>query len=136
MTKNEEGFSTVELLTTLIIAAMFVTMFYQLYSMADTVTAQSNLLVSANYVTYGKLQEYEDKSFSNISTPGGTVSTDVEDFSASLPSILPKPISAKVKTALLTPTLKAVNVKATYGTGGTQRIIEYTTYIQQSGLGR
>ena len=133
---KQSGFSTVELLMTLLIAAAFLAIFYQLYITADSVATKSSHLTSANEVTYAKLQEYENKNFQSITTPGGTTPTQVEDFSASLPSSLPKPVTAVVNTAILTPTLKAVDVKTVYGSGGGQQIIEYTTYIQESGVGR
>lgn len=133
---KQAGFSTVELLSTLLIAAMFLAIFYQVYVTADGVATRSGHLSSANEVTYGKLQEYENRNFLLITTPGGTTPTQVEDFAASLPSDLPKPVTGTVSTAQLTPTLKAVDVKATYGSGGGQQVIEFTTYIQESGVGR
>jgi len=134
--KSNQGFTTVELLSTLIIAAMFLAIFYQVYVTGDAVATRSSHLVLANEVTYRKLQEYENREFQDITTPGGTTPTQVEDFADELPESLPVPTSAVVSTALLTPTLKAVNVKATYGEDATERIIEYTSYIQEGGVGR
>jgi Tfp pilus assembly protein PilE len=131
-----KGFTTVELLSTLIIAGMFLAIFYNLYITADAVSTRSARLVAANEVTYRKLQQYENKDFQDISTPGGTTPTQIEDFVSEMSSNLPTPVTSVVNSALLTPTLKAVNVKTTYGTGGGQQIIEYTTYIQESGVGR
>lgn len=134
--KSSKGFTTVELLSTLIIAAMFLAIFYQVYITGDAVSTRSYHLVLANEVTYRKLQEYENVEFQSITTPGGTTPTQVEDFADELPTNLPVPATAVVSTALLTPTLKAVNIKTTYGEGATERIIEYTTYIQEGGIGR
>jgi len=133
---KSQGFTTVELLSTLIIAGMFLAIFYNLYVTADSVASRSAQLAAANEVTYRKLQQYENKDFQDIATPGGTTPTQVEDFATEIAVNLPTPKTAVVNTALLTPTLKAVNVKTIYGTGGKQTIIEYTTYIQESGVGR
>lgn len=130
------GFTTVELLATLIIAGTFVVVFYQLYATADVVATRSSMLARANDITYRKLQQYENTSFRTIPTPGGTTAAEVEDFTGELPDNMREGASAVVNTALLTPTLKAVNVKTTYGVNGDQRIIEYTAYIQESGVGR
>lgn len=135
-TTNQQGFSTVELLSTLVIAAIFITIFYQLYVTINIVATRANHLALANEATYGKLQQYENTDFQDITTPGGVTSAEVEDFSASLPTALPSPRVAKVSTALLTPTLKAVNVKTTFGQDGAAQIIEYTVYLQESGVGR
>lgn len=134
--ESNKGFTTIELLSTLLIAASFLAIFYQLYITGDAVATRSNHLVLANQVTYGKMQQYENAEFQAITTPGGTTPTQVEDFADELPTNLPVPTTAVVNTALLTPTLKAVNIKTTYGEGATQRIIEYTAYIQEGGVGR
>ncbi len=134
--ERQSGFTTVELLSTLLIAAAFVAIFYQLYVTADGVSTRSAQLATANEVTYRKLQQYENSSFGAIDTPGGTMPTEIEDFSDDLPDNLPQPVTALVSTAILTPTLKAVNIKTVFGAGGSQRIIEYTTYVQESGVGR
>lgn len=136
MNKHSEGFSTVELLYTLIIAAMFLTMFYQTYVIAEALSGRAYDLARVNEKVYQKVQQYENREFTTISTPNGTTPTEIEDFVADLPDNIAQPATAKVFTAALTPTLKAVNVKATYGSGNSQRIVEYTTYIQESGLGR
>lgn len=130
--QNQSGFTTVELLSTLIIAALFIAIFYQLYLVIDATVTKANYLAVANEITYAKVQQYENMSFNAIATPGGTSSAEVEDYSASLPTTLPGTETGKVSTALQTPTLKAVNVKTSYGT----QVIEYTVYIQESGVGR
>ena|SRR5687768_14949022 len=134
--KHSEGFSTVELLYTLVIAGMFLVMFYQTYVIAEALSGKAYDLARVNEKVYQKVQQYENRDFSTIPTPNGTTPTEVEDFAPELPDNVAQPVIAKVFTAALTPTLKAVNVKATYGSGGSQRIVEYTTYIQESGLGR
>lgn len=132
---GQRGFTTVELLTTLVIAAMFLAVFYQVYVAADVVATRARHLAVVNEAAYRKLQQYENSSFRSITTPGGTSPAQVEDFAADIPSTVPGPVTATVNTALLTPTLKAVNVRVAFGENG-ERIVEYTVYIQESGVGR
>jgi Tfp pilus assembly major pilin PilA len=131
----QTGFSTIELLTTLVVASIFLLVFYQIYVAADVVATRTSQLAAVNKVTYQKLQQYENTNFQLIATPGGTSPAQIEDFAAEIPSDTPGPVTAIVNTALLTPTLKAVNVKTTFGNNG-ERIVEYTVYIQESGVGR
>lgn len=134
---NQSGFTVVELLITLIIAALFVTVFFQLFTLSDTISNASFQLAQADQITYGKLQKYENRSFAAIPVLNGNTPTQVEDFTSELPTTLPSPYVGQVLTAQITPTLKAVTVRTTYGpAGSSQRIIEFADYIQQSGLGR
>lgn len=135
--EKTNGFTVVELMVTLIIAALYVTVFFQLFTLSDTVSNASFQLALADQTTYGKLQQYENRSFAAIPVLNGSTPTQVEDFSSQLPTTLPKPYIGQVLTAQITPTLKAVTVRTTYGpSGSSQRIIEFADYIQQSGLGR
>lgn len=134
---KEQGFTIVELLATLIIGALYITVFFQLYGLVDRVSTDSYRLAASNQIVYEKLQEYENREFDSISILNGETPTEIEDFTSTLPSDLPDPVEAKVISAQITPTLKAVTVRATYGASGEgQRIIEYVSYIQESGLGR
>lgn len=131
------GFTVVELLVTLIIASLFITVFFQLFTLTDTLSSDSFQLAQADQITYRKVQQYENRNFSTIPVPGGTTPTQIEDFTSELPTTLPAPYKAIVLSAQVTPTLKALTIRTTYGlTGSTQRIIEFADYIQQSGLGR
>jgi hypothetical protein len=138
MSHKQSGFTVVELLTTLIIAALYMTMFFQLYTLIDTVSSNSHRLALANEVTYRKLQQYENKNFDDIQVVNGTNLAEIEDFKAELSTNLPGEIEAKVYTAEITPTLKVLTVRAKYGNtvADPDRIIEYSSYIQESGLGR
>lgn len=133
----DSGFTVVELLVTLVIAVLYVTMFFQLYTLSDTITTSTYQLAQADQITYRKVQQYENQTFASIPIINGSMPAQVEDFSPELPATLPKPYSAVVLTAQITPTLKAVTVRTTYGpSGSAQQVIEFADYVQQSGLGR
>lgn len=137
-TKNDQsGFTVIEVLVTLLIASLYITVFFQLYTLADTISSSSFLFAQADQVTYRKVQQYENRNFANVPVLNGTAQTVVEDFTSELPATLPAPKSAQVLTAQITPTLKSVRVRTTFGpAGSSQRIIEFSDYIQQSGVGR
>lgn len=132
--QKESGFTIVELLATLIIGSLYVTVFFQMYGLIDRVSSDSYRLAQSNQTVYARVQEYENRAFADIPILNGETPAEVEDFTASLPNDLPDPVEAKVLTAQITPTLKALTVRATYGPTG--QIIEYVSYIQESGLGR
>lgn len=130
-----EGFSTIELLVTLAVASTFLGVFYQAYVLADSAITRAQHLAAVNEVAYRKLQQYENSSFQSIPTPGGASPAQVEEFAAEIPDNVPGVSGARVNTAQITPTLKAVNVRVDFGESG-DRIVEYTVYIQESGVGR
>lgn len=137
MVEEQTGFTVVEVVATLIIAVLYITMFFQMYLLIDKVANDSYKLSTTNLTTYAKVAKYENKAFANITTPGGASYTEVEDYSSELLVGLPGTKSGKVYTAQISPTLKAVLVRTIYGeTGSNKRTIEYVTYIQQNGLGR
>jgi type II secretory pathway pseudopilin PulG len=57
--KNTPGFSTVELLITLFIAAMFLTSGYQLFGAIVKDSAEANMKVKAGDVAYEYLEKYK-----------------------------------------------------------------------------
>lgn len=138
MQQKQDGFTVVELLTTLVIAGIYITVFFQLYTLVDTVSSNAYRLALTNQVTYRKLQQYENRNFNDIQVLNGATLTEVEDFNGELPANLPGQKEAKVYTASITPTLKVLTVRVKYGntTANPDRIVEYSSYIQQSGLGR
>lgn len=135
--KNENGFSIVELLITLIIISVAFGAFMVAFTSIQGINKKAIDINSANETAFSKLQEYENKDFASITTtsPSGTL-VEVEDFSSTLSSTLEKPRTAKVYINTKSPTLKHVVVSIKFGAGADQRIIEFATLIQKNGLGR
>jgi prepilin-type N-terminal cleavage/methylation domain-containing protein len=138
-----EGFSIVELMITLAIAALAATMLMSLYITADGLTTRATHYASANQVAYAKLQSYENRSFSSININTGSTSAEIEDFVAELNAIpgLPPPRVAKVYGSYnngtdTTASLKYILVRVSFGQGADARIIEYGDYIANGGQGR
>lgn len=131
------GFSVVELLLTLAVAAIAVILISTTYSSAGRLSDRSTDLLAANSAAYNKLEKYENYPFASI--PFTTDGTAVENFSSSLPTSLPGPRTGHVYISLFPPTsttLKYIFVRVQFGTGAAQHTIEYGDFVQAGGLGR
>ncbi|MDB5160918.1 MAG: hypothetical protein JWO96_298 [Candidatus Saccharibacteria bacterium] len=126
-----------ELLITLLVVGIVFLAFTTTFAGIANISKKGTDVASASQTAFAKLQEYENLNFNNLpsTTPTGSLQ-QVEDFSSSLPSVLESPRSGLVFINTSSSTLKQVVVKVTFGSGATQRYIEYTTFIQKQGLGR
>lgn len=135
--KNDAGFSIVELLITLIVIGVTFGAFVITFTSIQSINKKALDINSANEVAFSKVQEYENKDFSSITTtsPSGTL-VEVEDFTSTLSSTLGSSKSGKVYINTISPTLKHVTVSIKFGSGPDERIIEYASLIQKNGIGR
>lgn len=134
---SEDGFSIVELLITLIIIGIAFGAFATTYTAIQNINKKAIDINIANGLAFAKMQDYENKNFTSLpaTTPTGSLQ-QVEDFSSSLPSTLQSPRSGIVYVNTVSPTLKQVVVNITFGSGDSQRQIQYANFIQKNGLGR
>ncbi len=130
----QKGFSVVELLITLAVAAMAIIIIGTMFGSASRLADGSTDILAANTIAYAKLQKYENYSFASI--PFTTDGTAVEDFSSEIPNSIPGPHVGKVFISQQSATLKYVFVRITYNSGPQERILEYGDFIQAGGLGR
>lgn len=135
--KNQAGFSVVELLITLIVVGVVFTAFTTTFASIENISKKGSDIATASQQAYAKLQEYENLNYSSLPTtsPAGTLK-EVEDFSAALPGVLESPRVGKVYINTSSATLKQVVVKLTFGSGPSQRYVEYVSFIQKNGAGR
>lgn len=142
--KNSLGFTVIELLITLIVVGVVFLSFTITYTGVQNITKKSTDIAVAGQIGFAKLQEYENLNFTTLqNAPYNTatgvltkITTDSYNFTASLPSVLENPRSGEVWITTFSPTLKQVIVKVIFGSGPSQRYIEYDTFIQKSGVGR
>lgn len=132
-----EGFAVVELLITLIIIGVAFGAFVTTYTSIQNINKKSIDINTASALAFAKLQEYENLTFSSLpaTAPLGTLQ-QVEDFSSSLPTSLENPRSAIVYINTTSSTLKQVVVDIKFGSGDSQRQVQYADFIQRNGLGR
>lgn len=131
------GFTIIELMTTLAVLSMVTLSIFSFLIQLDGTIDKTESRLIATTAAYEKYQEYETKSFTNITQ--GVVADDYEreNFTASLPSELLPPREAKVYVRNITASLKKLDVRVTYQESPSQsRTINFSTLIQESGVGR
>ena len=135
--KTDQGFTLIELLITLVVIGVVFLSFTTTYAGITNISKKGTDVASASQMTFAKLQQYENLNYNSLpsTTPLGSL-VQVEDFSSSLPAILDKPRIGIVYINTVSTTLKQIVVKVTFGSGASQRYIEYDTFIQKNGLGR
>lgn len=134
---NNSGFAVVELLITLIIIGVAFGAFLVTFTTIQSINKKALDVSKANTLAFAKVQEYENKQYTALpnTTPTGTLQ-EVENFSSSLPTTLESPREGKVYINTISSTLKQVVVTIQFGSGGSQRVIQYGDFIQRNGLGR
>ncbi|MCW1908832.1 MAG: hypothetical protein KIH63_005855 [Candidatus Saccharibacteria bacterium] len=134
---EKDGFSVVELLITLIVIGVTFGAFVTSFASIQNIYKKAVDINTANAIAFAKLQDYENLNFNSLpaTTPTGTLQ-QVEDFSASLPSTLEKPRTGIVYVNTVSGTLKQVVVDIKFGSGASQRQIQYANFIQKYGIGR
>ncbi len=132
---NMGGFSAIELLITLIIIGVAFLAFTTSFTTIQNINKISVDINTANTAAFAKVQEYENKLWASLPTtsPQGSLQ-QVEDFSSSLATTLPSPKSAIVYINTSSPTLKQIVVNIQFGSGGSQRTVQYADFIQKNGL--
>lgn len=123
------GFSAIELLITLFVAATFLMSGYQLYTviLEDSGSARAESAV-AN-VAYGYLRRYSDSAANPCvaSTPLASQAISITDIDSPVVTVtITCPQSA-------TTSLSRVEASITYGTGDSVNTVKYATYIDKSG---
>jgi prepilin-type N-terminal cleavage/methylation domain-containing protein len=132
-----KGFTVIELLITLIVIGVLFTAFTTTFAGLENISKKGNDVIVASNQAFSKLQSYENLNFTSLpaTTPTGSL-VEVEDFSSSLPNSLEPPRVGKVYVNSQTSSNKQVLVRVTFGSGTSQRFIEYVTFIQKNGVGR
>lgn len=133
--KDNKGFTVVELLVTLLVAGIVFIAFATTFSGIENITKKGSDQALAANAAFSKLQEYENMKFTSLpnTTPAGTLQ-EVEDFSGSLSGALGSPRTGKVYINSQSPSLKQVVIRVSYGSSS--RFVEYVTFIQKNGVGR
>ncbi len=133
----DDGFSIVELLITLIIIGVAFGAFITTFTTIQTIHKKAIDINQANSLAFAKIQEYENKNYDTLpaTTPLGSLE-EVEDFSPSLPVTLESPRIGKVYVNTVSDSLKHIVVNIQFGSGPSQRTIQYGNFIQKNGLGR
>ena len=131
---SSAGFSVVELIATLVIAALAVILVSNMYATAGRLFDRTDDLMVANSLAYNKLEKYEGYRFEDI--PFRTDGQPQETFDSEVPTSLPGPREGKVYITEQTSTMKYIFVRVKYGVGADEKVVEYGSLVQAGGIGR
>lgn len=133
---ERQGFSILELIVALFVLTTLMTTVLGIFAQVDYLSDRSSDQLRANTLAFEKIQTYENRSFDNLTAGILANSYQVEDFSSTLPSQLKGPKTGKVFIKDISLTLKRVDVQIVYQDRRVERTVNYSTLIQESGLGR
>ncbi len=126
---SQSGFTAVELLITLFVAAAFLVAGYQLFNLVIKDGGNTRVESAASNVAYDYLRRYSDSAATNPCTPSTPLAnTDV--------TVEGTP-NAKVSVSITcpqddAPSLSKVDATVTYGLGTDANTVKYATYIDKS----
>lgn len=128
---KQSGFSAIELLITLFIAAAFLICGYQLYDLIIKDSGETRQQSRAGNVAYEYLQRY--KSSSSVKSPCEATSSDIIE-TPTVSGLSNVSIAIKITcpyTTGPTPinTLSKVSVTLTYGSGSDAKSVNVATYV-------
>ncbi len=137
--RREWGFTVVELLFTLFVTVIIFTTYISVTIVVHQASSRTADYLAANSVAFAKVQEYETKLFSNIpvGVPGNNY--EVEDFSNAINPQVSNELNNPRGKVYVTPesgSLLKVRVIVTFADRGSDRSIEYGSYVQIGGAGR
>jgi Tfp pilus assembly protein PilE len=126
----DSGFTAVELLTTLFVAAAFLVAGYQLFNVVMKDSGEARLESSVSNVAYDYLRRYTASATNpcTASTPltNQTVAiTDFSDVTASLSVVISCPQAS-------TPSLSKIEVTVTYGVGVDANTLKRAVFVDKS----
>lgn len=122
------GFTAIELLITLFVAAAFLAAGYQLFNLVIKDGGNTRAESAASNVAYDYLRRYSDSSTNpcTTSTPLAGEAITIEGVASPLVTVaITCPQSA-------TTTLSRIEVSISYGLGSDAKTVKYATYVDKS----
>lgn len=129
MKSKSEGFTTVEILTATIVAAIIVAGASMIIGNYSHLGNKGRNLVLSNSFIEAKTEALRSIGYSGLND--GTT-----DISAELPPELMQPRSASLQISSQGSGLKQVDISVSYSDQGTQRTYSYRTYVGELGVGQ
>lgn len=126
---KESGFTIVELLVALIVAAVLVGSVQLIYTNQTYLSERGRDLVLSNAYAEGKMESLRSKGF--IGLNDGTT-----DITSELPSELSPPRSGNMVISTPNTGLKKVTITISYNAQGETKTETYTTFIGELGVGQ
>lgn len=122
------GFTAVELLITLFVAAAFLTAGYQLFSLVIQDGGDTRAEATVNNEAYNYLRQY-----TNAATNPCAVSTPISNSAVTIEGVTDSRITVSISCPQTsTPSLSRVEVAISYQTGSGAKSIIQATYVDKS----
>lgn len=128
--KNENGFTLVELIVTIVIISLMAIGVTSLYIAIEKTQRRTRLLETATRAGEKKIEELRNNHYNTLEND------TVIDFTGELPSSLPEPRSGSVSVSEPTPGIKRVDVTVSYRDGNANRDVELSSLIGVLGIGQ
>lgn len=126
---DNRGLTTVELLITIIVSAIFVISTSTIYTTQVYLNQRSRDHAVLNSFVEGKVESLRSAGF--LSLANGTT-----DITNELPAELSEPRSASMEISPYNTSIKEVGVTISYNEQGQARTYSYTTFIGELGVGQ
>jgi prepilin-type N-terminal cleavage/methylation domain-containing protein len=128
--QNDDGFTLVELLVTIVVLGIVITSLAGLYYLMQITEVQSQHYDIAVRAARTEIEDLRNNGYNSLN-PGDTI-----NFTSSLPSTLPHDKAGTVDVSQPLPDLRRVDVTITYTDYGKAQTIELSSEIGIVGLGQ
>lgn len=123
---TQTGFSAIELLITIFVAAAFLAAGYQLYAAVMRNGADTRFQTTASNIAYGYMRQYSSQATNPCTvfspTPAPTIPSGTTLPSASITANITCPFGTTSGTSLITVTIA-------YGSTNPQKQVKHATYV-------
>jgi len=123
-----KGFTTVEILVTLIVASLLIISINTVYTTQLYINQRTRDTTIANSFVEGKIERLRSQGF--LTQTNGTT-----DLTSELPDEL-NHASGSLVISSYNASVKKVDISVTYNDQGTEQTASYTTYIGELGVGQ
>ncbi|MGH7237885.1 MAG: type IV pilus modification PilV family protein [Candidatus Saccharimonadales bacterium] len=128
--KNQSGFTLVELMVTIIVLGIAIVGISGLYYGMQVAEVQSQHLDLATRAARTEIEDLRNNGYGTL-TPGTNI-----DFTASLPTALPRDKNGSVAVSQPLADLRRVDVSVTYSDYGKPQTVELSSDIGVIGIGK
>ena len=127
--KSDEGFTLVEILVSIAVAAIVTVSLNTVVTTYLHISERGRYLNLANSFVEAKVEALRNQGYNSLNT--GTSSLTSE-----LPSQLPRSRSASMTVTAPSGGIKQVDISVTYKDQGNNTTVSYTTYLGELGVGQ
>ena len=124
-----DGFTIVELITAIVIGALFITAVSTLITNNGRISQRARDTTAANSFAENKIEALRSTGYASLSN--GTT-----DITSDMPNELRSPRSASVAISSVSTSIKKIDITIAYNELGETRTYNYTTYIGELGVGQ